>query len=435
MSSGLGRRGFLRGMGQAAAAVSPTGRALASAGTGASKALDMGKAMRDIISGKGLPGMPSDWNAIGKKINDVTRRISEKIYGNEAEFSITPDLEGGTPRGVLPPAPDFIGLGPKRTVTRVYKERINQYQNIREELNSTLFQIGNKLDTAAENSTIKVVTNILEKSDPAVARHFANLFTGELASELDSFLRDNTTKFGSPLDYDFFDTPSIDVGNYLETMGDMQGGMYDIYDTVVANNFDKPENKRAFAEFIHKNARPRSAYAKPISSWTQRQFDDIDMSLNEGKFGLTIFRQAREIMSKVPVATLYEAYRDANKGINVLENILGKELPRVQDLMRQLGVESTQLKTELAKGDAARSIEQQYRQLRDTPLPPGVQWTTLGQDRAWRDISEFFPEVNSQELNLPKGNKDLAEFARKLNDDINRQVEMGEPATKPYDCR
>lgn len=60
---------------------------------------------------------------------------------------------------------------------------------------------------------------------------------------------------------------------------------------------------------------------------------------------------------------------------------------------------------------------------------------TLTQSKAMSAISEFFPEVNSRELNLPKGNKDLAEFARKLNDDINRQVEMGEPATKPYDCR
>lgn len=398
MSSGLGRRGFLRGMGKAAAAVSPTGRAVMAAGAGAGKALDMGKAMRDIISGKGLPGLPNDWNVLSKKINDILNKIDDKISGEESPFDNT----------------DYAA------------------EQTRYDLN----EIGQKVINATEDITLNVVTNILEKVDPQLGKQFKRIFVEqEVYAALTPLLKDHTTKFGLPYDYEAYDMEGVIDPDTFKTTGNIQGGIYDVYDTVTANNFDRPENKRAFAEFIHKNAREGSSFAKPISSWTQKQFDEINWALNEEKSNLDVFRRAQEVMSKVPVATLYKAYQDANKGITVLENILGKELPRIQDFVRKAEASVAQTKAQIEREEAWRKEKQRREEMRKGPAPGREQWTTLGQDRAWRAISEFFPEVNSQELNLPKGNKDLAEFARKLNDDINRQVEMGEPATKPYDCR
>jgi hypothetical protein len=48
-------------------------------------------------------------------------------------------------------------------------------------------------------------------------------------------------------------------------------------------------------------------------------------------------------------------------------------------------------------------------------------------------ISAMFPDLDK--MNVPKGSKEVADAATKLEAEINRQVEMGEPATKPYDCR
>lgn len=60
----------------------------------------------------------------------------------------------------------------------------------------------------------------------------------------------------------------------------------------------------------------------------------------------------------------------------------------------------------------------------------GSKPTETGQKAA---ISAMFPDLDK--MNVPKGSKEVADAATKLEAEINRQVEMGEPATKPYDCR
>jgi hypothetical protein len=221
--------------------------------------------------------------------------------------------------------------------------------------------------------------------------------------------------------------------NYIEESGNFRRSTYDILDTLTSNNFDKPENRRAFAEFLRKNVAPDHPYSQPISEWPAEYFDKLNKMLENSREDFAVFRKAKEIVSKIPASTIYSMYQNTRKASAMVENVLGVELPKLQELGQKVTSTIRDFKDVVDK-----KVETKKRQekLRQENIPVGrEQWTTLGQDRAWRAISEFFPEVNSQELNLPKGNKDLAEFARKLNDDINRQVEMGEPATKPYDCR
>jgi hypothetical protein len=85
--------------------------------------------------------------------------------------------------------------------------------------------------------------------------------------------------------------------------------------------------------------------------------------------------------------------------------------------------------TEEAQGIADRR-EKKAAPRAEAPTAPPTEAT-----QQMRNVAEAFPEVESGKLNLPKGNKDVVEAANKLEADINRQVEMGKPATKPYDCR
>ena len=97
--------------------------------------------------------------------------------------------------------------------------------------------------------------------------------------------------------------------------------------------------------------------------------------------------------------------------------------------------DTPEIKQELEK------FEKEFNQLRvevkteiaaEKPIPrkPGL---TILRSGMMQQLESMFPDMGK--LNLPKGNKEALEFARRLDADINMQVEMGEPATKPYDCR
>lgn len=441
MSSGLGRRGFLRGMGQAAAAVSPTGRALASAGTGASKAADMVMTMRDIISGKGIPGLPSDWHAKGRQIKEAM---------NKAESNVERVRQ------------DYFDLRTDSRISKAGETRNPIQSRIKKQL-AAYFEkqadIGKALREIDAESSTEVIKNILEQSGNSVfADEFDAVINGYDYNSLLNWLRVGIPAFKPSSDYVVFRNREEDTmraaafegdtkwariimdgeiaelpTNYIEDAGNFRRSTYDILDTLTSNNFDKPENRKAFAEFIRKNVESDHPFSEPISEWPAEFFDRLDKMLEESREDFAIFRKAKEIVSKIPASTIYSMYQNTRKASAMVENVLGVELPKLQELGQKVTSTIRDFKDVVDK-----KVETKKRQekLRQENIPVGrEQWTTLGQDRAWRAISEFFPEVNSQELNLPKGNKDLAEFARKLNDDINRQVEMGEPATKPYDCR
>jgi hypothetical protein len=444
MSSDLGRRGFLRGMGQAAAAVSPTGRALASAGTGASKAADMVMTMRDIISGKGIPGLPSDWHAKGRQIKDVMDRVESNVERLWQDYF---DLRND---GRVSKAGET-----RNPIQSRIQVQIVAYREKQAELGKVLREI----DT--ESST-EVIKNILEQSGNSdTATYFDAMINGYDYNPLIAMLRLDIPQFKPGADYAEFRQREEDIIkeavsegnpkslqwdrqmldgeiaelpiNYIEESGNFRRSTYDILDTLTSNNFDKPENRRAFAEFLRKNVAPDHPYSQPISEWPAEYFDKLNKMLENSREDFAVFRKAKEIVSKIPASTIYSMYQNTRKASAMVENVLGVELPKLQELGQKVTSTIRDFKDVVDK-----KVETKKRQekLRQENIPVGrEQWTTLGQDRAWRAISEFFPEVNSQELNLPKGNKDLAEFARKLNDDINRQVEMGEPATKPYDCR
>lgn len=441
MSSGLGRRGFLRGMGQAAAAVSPTGRAVMAAGTGASKAADMVTTMRDIISGKGIPGLPSDWHAKGRQIKEAMNKAEsnvERVW--QDYFDLRNDGRVSTAGETRNPIQSRI------------QKQIVAYREKQAAIGKALREID------AESST-EVIKNILEQSGNSVfADEFDAVINGYDYNSLISMLREGIPAFKPSSDYVVFrhrleDTmkeAALDGStkwarimmdgeiaelptNYIEDAGNFRRSTYDILDTLTSNNFDKPENRQAFAEFIRKNVESDHPFSQPISEWPAEFFDRLDKMLEESREDFAIFRKAKEIVSKIPASTIYSMYQNTRKASAMVENVLGVELPKLQELGQKVTSTIRDFKDVVDK-----KVETKKRQekLRQENIPVGrEQWTTLGQDRAWRAISEFFPEVNSRELNLPKGNKDLAEFARKLNDDINRQVEMGEPATKPYDCR
>jgi len=116
-------------MGKAAAAVSPTGRAVMAAGAGAGKAADMVTTMRDIVSGKGLPGMTFDWKGLGKKINDSTTKAVDALHELDRKMrtGVLPMVDipkniPVLPREVLPSRENskgwqknFLGIGRRRT--------------------------------------------------------------------------------------------------------------------------------------------------------------------------------------------------------------------------------------------------------------------------------------------------------------------------------
>jgi hypothetical protein len=441
MPSGLGRRGFLRGMAQAAAAVSPTGRAVMAAGAGAGKAADMVTTMRDIISGKGIPGLPSDWHAKGRQIKEAM---------NKAESNVERVWQ------------DYFDLRTDGRVSKAGETRNPIQSRIQKQIvayREKQAAIGKALREIDAESSTEVIKNILEQSGNSVfADEFDAVINGYDYNSLISMLREGIPAFKPSSDYVVFrhrleDTmkeAALDGStkwarimmdgeiaelptNYIEDAGNFRRSTYDILDTLTSNNFDKPENRQAFAEFIRKNVESDHPFSQPISEWPAEFFDRLDKMLEESREDFAIFRKAKEIVSKIPASTIYSMYQNTRKASAMVENVLGVELPKLQELGQKVTSTIRDFKDVVDK-----KVETKKRQekLRQENIPVGrEQWTTLGQDRAWRAISEFFPEVNSRELNLPKGNKDLAEFARKLNDDINRQVEMGEPATKPYDCR
>lgn len=300
-----------------------------------------------------------------------------------------------------------------------------------------LTEIEEKLGEAEAATSLSVVENLLNThSDNSLGTSFRMLISGNYSeSTLHEVIVGHTTLAGKYSDFDIYDLGPSSIGNYLEAAAKLRENTFSMYETV-SNTLEKPDGPRAFAELIHKNARPESPFAKPISTWTNQQFDAIQEAIDTSKNDIDLFREVMGFVQKLPIAEVYAAYKNAKQGMTILENVVGIELPSLQEALNAARATASKLSAETAvELERLKKREGNYQKMRDMPLPPGVQWTTLGQDRAWRAISEFFPEVNSQELNLPKGNKDLAEFARKLNDDINRQVEMGEPATKPYDCR
>lgn len=441
MSSDLSRRGFLRGMGQAAAAVSPTGRALASAGAGAGKALDMGKAMRDIISGKGIPGLPSDWHAKGRQIKEAM---------DKAEFNVERVWQ------------DYFNLRTDGRVSKAGETRNPIHSRIQKQIvayHEKQAEIGEALREIDTESSTEVIKNILEQSGNSVlADEFDAVINGYDYNSLISMLRRDILAFKPSSDYEIFRNrfeyikkdADLDESikwartimdgeiaelptNYIEHSGNFRRSTYDILDILTSNNFDKPENRRAFAEFIRRNVESDHPFSEPISEWPPEFFDRLDKMLEESREDFAVFRKAKEIVSKIPASTIYSIYQNTRKASAMVENVLGVKIPKLQELGQKV---TSTIRDFTDVVDKKIETKKRQEKLRQENIPVGrEQWTTLGQDRAWRAISEFFPEVNSRELNLPKGNKDLAEFARKLNDDINRQVEMGEPATKPYDCR
>jgi glutamyl-tRNA reductase len=104
--------------------------------------------------------------------------------------------------------------------------------------------------------------------------------------------------------------------------------------------------------------------------------------------------------------------------------------------------------TTVAKSpEAMRELEEIRKQLNDISLevkkvqaqetqgkiPLRMPRLTALQGAVMQELDSMFPDLGK--LNFPTGNKETLEFARRLDADINRQVEMGEPAAKPYDCR
>lgn len=90
---------------------------------------------------------------------------------------------------------------------------------------------------------------------------------------------------------------------------------------------------------------------------------------------------------------------------------------KLEKFEKELNQISAEVKIEMAAG-------------KPIPRKPGL---TILQSGMMQQLESMFPDMGK--LNLPKGNKEALEFARRLDADINMQVEMGEPATKPYDCR
>jgi hypothetical protein len=90
---------------------------------------------------------------------------------------------------------------------------------------------------------------------------------------------------------------------------------------------------------------------------------------------------------------------------------------KLEKFEKELNQISAEVKMEMAAG-------------KPIPRKPGL---TILQSGMMQQLESMFPDMGK--LNLPKGNKEALEFARRLDADINMQVEMGEPATKPYDCR
>ena len=97
------------------------------------------------------------------------------------------------------------------------------------------------------------------------------------------------------------------------------------------------------------------------------------------------------------------------------------ESPEIKQKLEKFEKEFNQISAEVKMEMAAG---------KPIPRKPGL---TILQSGMMQQLESMFPDMGK--LNLPKGNKEALEFARRLDADINMQVEMGEPATKPYDCR
>lgn len=90
---------------------------------------------------------------------------------------------------------------------------------------------------------------------------------------------------------------------------------------------------------------------------------------------------------------------------------------KLENLQKEINNLSAKVNNEVAAG-------------KPIPRKPGL---TILQSGMMQQLESMFPDMGK--LNLPEGNKEALEFARRLDADINMQVEMGEPAAKPYDCR
>lgn len=135
------------------------------------------------------------------------------------------------------------------------------------------------------------------------------------------------------------------------------------------------------------------------------------------------------INKNTPLTALIQTGLPGNDGV---EFVIPRHLQGKQVLMPDLP-EGTRTAND-AEFDDAWVLE---REKALTKLYPGrgVGEPPTKVSQSMQRVAEAFPGIESGELNLPKGSKEVTKAASKLEAEINRQVEMGEPATKPYDCR
>lgn len=390
------------------------------AGAGAGKALDMGKAMRDILTGKGLPGLPSAGRELGRRIGSITQDVGEKL------------------------SKGFSRLYRRRLKEEepLFWKNYTELQRLENELHRQLVHIGEDLAQAEEQVNVKVMTDLLAKyGDEKTAYTFRNLMTGYSESALPELLREATSTISIP-DNSILDLDPSGMRNYVESMGDWRGSIHDVYDVIVSNNLDKPENRRAFAEFIHKNAKPGSGFDQPISTWdydSKRgggQLAWMDMVLQDARGELEVFRKAKEIFSKIPMGEIVSAYQMYAQTIPVLENIIGKRLPKLKDVLAETRQMQETVNRQYEDIRQDRVKKEKYKQAKEVSIPGVSQVTALGRDWAWRELQRPLKGTARQGgLILPLNAGDASGFLNTLTNELDRQRLLAEPLEEAYSCR